>query len=51
VVYAAYLHARTTAGWRGRKAAYVSLVGFACFLINYFGVNLFVQGLHSYSGL
>ena len=51
LVYAAYLHARATAGWRGRKAAVVGLVGFACFLVNYFGVNLFASGLHSYSGV
>ena len=51
VIYAGYLHARSTAGWRGRKAAYISLVGFAAFLINYFGVNLFVNSLHSYAGL
>jgi cytochrome c-type biogenesis protein CcsB len=50
VIYAAFLHARTTAGWRGRRAAWISLVGFLAFLINYFGVNLFVQGLHSYKG-
>ncbi len=51
LVYAGYLHARATAGWRGRKAAVVGLVGFACFLINFFGVNLFVSGLHSYAGV
>ena len=51
VIYAGYLHARATAGWRGRRAAYISLVGFASFLINYFGVNLFVNSLHSYAGL
>ena len=51
VVYAGYLHARATAGWKGRKAAYLALVGFACFLFNYFGVNIFVAGLHSYGGL
>lgn len=51
VVYAGYLHARATAGWRGRKAAYVALLGFVCFLINYFGVNMFAGGLHSYAGL
>ena len=43
LVYAAYLHARATAGWRGRKAAALGLVGFACFLINYFGVNFFAR--------
>ena len=51
LVYAAYLHARATAGWKGRRAAVIGLVGFACFLINFFGVNLFVGGLHSYAGV
>ncbi len=51
LVYAAYLHARATAGWKGRKAAVIALVGFACFLINFFGVNLFASGLHSYAGV
>ncbi len=51
VVYAAYLHARATAGWKGRRAAVIALIGFACFLINFFGVNLFAGGLHSYAGV
>ena len=51
LVYAAYLHARATAGWKGRRAAVIGLIGFACFLINFFGVNLFVGGLHSYAGV
>ena len=51
LVYTAYLHARATAGWRGRKAAYVALAGYATILFNYFVVNLFVDGFHSYSGL
>jgi cytochrome c-type biogenesis protein CcsB len=51
VVYAGYLHARSTAGWKGRKAAVIGLVGFAAFLINYFGVNFFASGLHSYAGV
>jgi cytochrome c-type biogenesis protein CcsB len=51
VVYAAYLHARATAGWRGRAAAYVALFGFATFLFNFVGINLFGTGLHSYSGM
>jgi cytochrome c-type biogenesis protein CcsB len=50
VVYAAYLHARATAGWKGRKAAAVALLGFSCFLFNYFVINLVVTGLHSYAG-
>nr|WP_206313556.1 c-type cytochrome biogenesis protein CcsB [Streptomyces coryli] len=51
VVYACYLHARATAGWKGRKAAYLAIVAFLCFLFNYYGVNMFVDGLHSYSGV
>ena len=51
VVYAAYLHARATVGWRGRKAAYLALVGYGAIMFNYFIVNMYVSGLHSYSGL
>jgi cytochrome c-type biogenesis protein CcsB len=51
VVYAAYLHARATVGWRGRAAAYVALAGYATFLFNFIGINLFGTGLHSYSGM
>jgi cytochrome c-type biogenesis protein CcsB len=51
VVYAAYLHARATAGWPGRRSAVIALVGFATFLFNYFGVNMWITGLHSYAGL
>ncbi|WP_030267875.1 c-type cytochrome biogenesis protein CcsB [Streptomyces sp. NRRL B-24484] len=51
VAYAAYLHARATAGWRGRKAAYLALLAFACWLFNYYGVNIFVTGKHSYAGV
>jgi cytochrome c-type biogenesis protein CcsB len=51
VVYAGFLHARATAGWRGRKAAYVQLAAFACLMFNLVGVNLWVTGLHSYAGI
>jgi cytochrome c-type biogenesis protein CcsB len=51
VVYAGYLHARATAGWRGRRAAYIQLVGFASLLFNLIGVNLWITGLHSYAGI
>ena len=51
VVYACFLHARATAGWRGRKAAYIQLAGFACLMFNVVGINLWVNGLHSYAGL
>ena len=51
VVYAGFLHARATAGWRGRRAAYIQLVGFACLMFNLIGINLWVTGLHSYAGI
>ncbi|MGW0658155.1 c-type cytochrome biogenesis protein CcsB [Streptodolium elevatio] len=51
VAYAAYLHARATGGWKGRNAAWLSLLAFACFLFNYYGVNMFINGLHSYAGV
>lgn len=51
VAYAAYLHARATAGWKGRRAAYLGLVAFAAFVFNYYGVNIFITGLHSYAGV
>ncbi|QNN54998.1 c-type cytochrome biogenesis protein CcsB [Nocardioides mesophilus] len=52
VVYAAYLHARATAGWRGRAAAVIALVGFATLLFNFVGINFFFGGgsMHSYAG-
>ncbi len=49
VIYAAYLHARSTAGWRGRRAAWISVVGFASILFNLFFINMVVSGLHSYA--
>ncbi|MCM2426889.1 MULTISPECIES: c-type cytochrome biogenesis protein CcsB [Streptomyces] len=51
VAYACYLHARATAGWKGRKAAALALVAFACFIFNYYGVNIFITGKHSYAGV
>ncbi|MEG3615998.1 c-type cytochrome biogenesis protein CcsB [Isoptericola haloaureus] len=51
VVYAAYLHARTTRGWSGRRAAWFVVVGYACVLFNFTGVNLIFNGKHSYSGI
>ena len=51
VVYAGYLHARSTAGWRGRKAATVNVVGFVVMIFNLFVINIVVTGLHSYAGL
>ncbi len=51
VVYAGYLHARATAGWRGRPAAWISVVGLATIIFNLFFVNMVISGLHSYAGL
>jgi cytochrome c-type biogenesis protein CcsB len=51
VIYACYLHARSTAGWRGRRAAMIALVGLASFWFNFIGINLLVSGLHSYAGI
>lgn len=49
VVYAAYLHARATAGWRGDRAAYINTVGFATVVFNLFFINFVIAGLHSYA--
>jgi cytochrome c-type biogenesis protein CcsB len=51
VVFAGYLHARATSGWRGRRAAVIALVGFASLLVTYYVVNLWIVGLHSYAGV
>lgn len=51
VVYAAYLHARATQGYQGRRAAYLAVAGFACLMFNYLIVNFFFVGFHSYSGV
>jgi len=48
-IFAGYLHARATSGWRGRKAAVIALVGFVALLITYYAVNLWIVGLHSYA--
>jgi cytochrome c-type biogenesis protein CcsB len=51
VVYASYLHARTTAGWRGRAAAWINVVGLGVMVFNLLYVNLVSTGLHSYAGV
>lgn len=51
VIYAAYLHARATAGWRAGRAAWINVAGFISMLFNLFFVNLVVAGLHSYAGV
>ncbi len=52
VVYAAYLHARATAGWKGRAAAIIALIAFATLLFNFVGINYFFGSgsMHSYAG-
>jgi cytochrome c-type biogenesis protein CcsB len=51
VIYAGYLHARSTAGWRGTRAAVIAIIGLASFWFNFVGINLLVSGLHSYAGI
>src|SRR5579859_2915958 len=51
VVYAAFLHARATAGWRGRRAHYIQLLGFATLVFNMLIVQTFITGMHSYAGV
>ncbi|MCC2594643.1 c-type cytochrome biogenesis protein CcsB [Tessaracoccus sp. OS52] len=51
VIYAAYLHARATAGWKGRPATVIALIGVASFWFNFIGVNLLFSGFHSYAGI
>ncbi len=48
LVYAALLHARMIKGWHGNRIAWFSIIGFACVLFTYFGVNFILSGLHSY---
>jgi len=48
IIYAVYLHARYTYGWKGHRAAWMSITGFLAVLFTYFGVNLLLTGLHSY---
>ncbi|NUL44066.1 c-type cytochrome biogenesis protein CcsB [Citricoccus nitrophenolicus] len=51
VVYAGYLHARATRGWTGERAAWLSIIGYACVVFNFTIVNIYFPGLHSYAGL
>ncbi|OGP24264.1 MAG: c-type cytochrome biogenesis protein CcsB [Deltaproteobacteria bacterium GWB2_55_19] len=48
-IYAAYLHARVTRGWRGKRAAYISIVGFLAVIFLYWGVSFVLPGLHAYA--
>ncbi|WP_434809835.1 c-type cytochrome biogenesis protein CcsB [Microbacterium sp. bgisy189] len=51
VLYAGYIHARATRGWRGARSAWLSIIGFSAVLFNFIIVNQFFKGLHVYSGL
>ena len=51
VLYAGYIHARATRGWRGNRSAWLAIVGFSAVLFNFTIVNVFFKGLHAYSGL
>jgi cytochrome c-type biogenesis protein CcsB len=50
-IFAGYIHARATRGWRGSRSAYLAIIGFSAVMFNFTIVNLFFKGLHSYSGL
>ncbi|UCG14463.1 MAG: c-type cytochrome biogenesis protein CcsB [Deltaproteobacteria bacterium] len=49
LVYALMLHSRLVRGWHGPRMAWLSIIGFACVLFTYFGVNFLLSGLHSYA--
>ena len=50
-IFAGYIHARATRGWRGSRSAWLAIIGFAAVMFNFTVVNLFFKGLHAYSGL
>jgi cytochrome c-type biogenesis protein CcsB len=49
LVYAGYLHMRIARGWRGRRAAYFAVLGFAVVMFTFFGVTYLLPGLHAYA--
>jgi cytochrome c-type biogenesis protein CcsB len=51
VLFAGYIHARATRGWRGSRSAWLAIIGFSAVVFNFTIVNLFFKGLHAYSGL
>jgi cytochrome c-type biogenesis protein CcsB len=51
VIYAGYIHARATRGWRGSRSAWLAIIGFSAVMFNFGIVNVFFHGLHAYSGL
>ena len=50
-IYAGYIHARATRGWRGSRSSWLAIVGYSAVLFNFGIVNVFFKGLHAYSGL
>lgn len=48
LIYVFYLHARMMRGWRGKKSAYITIIGFLAVVFTYLGVSLLLPGLHSY---
>jgi cytochrome c-type biogenesis protein CcsB len=50
-IFAGYIHARATRGWRGSRSAWLAIIGFSAVVFNFTIVNLFFKGLHTYSGL
>ena len=51
IIYAAYLHSRVTIGWKGTKSAWLGIAGYAAIIFNFFVINIWVTGLHSYAGI
>jgi len=49
LIYAVFLHCRFMRGWRGKRAAWISVIGFASVVFTYFGVNFLLSGMHSYA--
>jgi cytochrome c-type biogenesis protein CcsB len=49
LVYAGYLHMRITRGWKGRRAAWFAILGFAVVIFTFFGVTYLLPGLHAYA--
>jgi ABC-type transport system involved in cytochrome c biogenesis permease subunit len=48
-IYAVFLHCRFMRGWKGKRAAWISVIGFASVIFTYYGVNVLLGGLHSYA--
>ncbi|QBE50248.1 c-type cytochrome biogenesis protein CcsB [Leucobacter triazinivorans] len=51
VLYAGFIHARATRGWRGARSAWLNVIAYSAVIFNFTIVNVFFKGLHAYSGL